>query len=163
MKYFTNKWFDENTSDDELNTIRDSYWESIKKISNKFSNQLFTLAFNTNLHDGIIFKVIIWESNSTIDLLIRIGDLQNGYEDLQIKYFNAAIDKSIEVMLKDIINDEDLEILYDEISIKGKDFAHSFLFSNHNEIAIVFSSLEITKKKVVDRSIGQKEFINKRT
>lgn len=161
MKYFTNKWFDVDTSDDELNTIRDSYWESLRKISNKFSNQIFDLAFNTNLHDGIIYKIISDRNNSTMDLFIRIGDLQSGYEDLEIKYLNISFNNLSDNILKDIIDNEDFEILYDEISLKGKDFLHCILFENHKEIELLFGSLEIFKKKVPDRIIREKSFIKK--
>jgi len=163
MKYFTNKWFDENTSDDELDAIRNSYWDSLKKTSNKFSNHLNNLAFNTNLHDGIIYRIILDKKNSKLDLFIRIGDLQDGYEDLQIKYQNFSLDKLSKNMLKDIIDKKDLEILYDELSLKNGGFLHNLLFSNHKEIKIFFSSIEISKKKFEDRSINEKSFIIRTT
>jgi hypothetical protein len=156
MKYFINKWFNENTTDYELNNIRDSYWESLKNISNKFPKQIYDLAFKINLHDGIIFKITIDKNNLALELFIRIGDLQRGYENLQLKYSDVILKDLSENELKIIFNEE-IEILYDEISLSENGFLHNLLFSDHEEIKIVFKSLEISRKKVPERIIKIKE------
>jgi hypothetical protein len=146
MKYFTSKWLnDPNMTAEESDAIVNSYWNSINDISHSFSAPVHELAFNTNLHDAIIFKMILHKAISYLEIHVVSGDLQVGYNEVCLKYYGVTIIQSMGNRLSSIFRD-DVEILYDEIALEDNLYSHSLIFSNKKELEIVFKELEVSKK-----------------
>ena len=83
-----------------------------------------------------------------------IGDLQVGYQRLDLTYRNAELTQSDLEMLVRASRTENIEILEDEwdLSVLRK-FTHRLIFSTRQEIEIAFDEINYQAFPLVDRKL----------
>lgn len=143
MKYFTKEWCLGILNEKKINSIANEYNEYIDKIYYKLPVTLKLLAKNVSLHDGIVKSVLFDKKNNILEIYGIFGDLQFGYFNLGLRYFNVdAINIS---KVHEIFLNKNIEILNDEIEILSEEkFSHRFIFQTKQEFEILFTDIEIT-------------------
>jgi hypothetical protein len=98
-----------------------------------------------NVHDG---QVQLWEyeAGERLRLVLLIGDLQRGYENLTLEYMDAdAVGSGDADLATRKLTEPGVEILYDEIDRAGDGrFEHRLLFWPNGELTIRFGSLHVS-------------------
>ncbi len=146
MKYFTEEWAYGDMSDAMVDKTCSDYLQHIENLLPFLPKSIAILARDTNLHDGLIKHCIINYSECNMNLVLRCGDLQVGYFDLNLSYLGVDFKKSNILNLRKLTKDPNTGIGYDEIDkIRTNIFIHRILFWNYKEIEIVFSSLELER------------------
>ena len=138
MKFFTRAWCEGKV--DESEDRGQMYVDHLAGIKSQFSPTLRALAFDEfPLHDGLIRQIIVSRQSKSIQLLLRCGDRQMGYFDLNVSYFKVDFKHSDVSELASVANHARTEILYDEIDLHNEsDFEHRFIFWPTGEAIIVF-------------------------
>lgn len=153
MKYFTSLWFCGANSEDQVIQIRDSYWAYIEKISEQLPFPLRILAKHINLHDAVVVQFSYNPKEKTIFLQDFGGDLQVGYFSLECTYFGVSKYWDSRGKNRDLIH---MEILSDEIELLDKEtFSQKILFSERNEIEIVFNNIAISVSTITEKEYLQ--------
>ncbi len=151
MKYFTREWHSGQLDDAEFERRVKVYWLHINEILPKLPKPCRDLATGKHkitLHDAKIRKVTYHREKKQLCLSLSCGDLQIGYFDLDITYFDVMDIEKIAARLQDISCNPRHELLYDEIDIDELGhITHSILFwpKKEGEIEIRFARLEYEK------------------
>jgi len=153
MKYFTTSWHEAQQSEEENEKVRQSYWRHIKAITPQFSPQVDELANRTNLHDGLIQRVVFNVAAETLLLELRTGDRQAGYLDLGLEYRRVVLTSQDLLALKQVVLNPMAELLYDEVDISDSGYLHRLLFWPYQEIDIGFAQLALEKKPSASRAV----------
>ena len=75
-------------------------------------------------------------------LMMRCGDNQSGYFDLELNYKNVARLGRTAKQLKAVASDPSTEALYDEVDFGEHDrWTHRILFSPYREVTVEFTQL----------------------
>jgi hypothetical protein len=140
MKYFTTDWVSGKFSVSKAERIKKQYSNYLDQIFPSLPFTLKNLSRNISLHDGIIENFCYDDSQNILTLDVFGGNLQSGYFIIILKYVQVEILK-----MNNKINSGDfLEIITNELEIIEKRmFSHKILFSNKNEIEIIFHDLTI--------------------
>lgn len=153
MKYFTQEWASGVLPDEEWQNIPLKYEQHLHSILDRLPESIKELANNTNLHDGLIRRILVNRKNKTIAIELRCGDLQCGYFDIDMEYSGVNFETADLVNLAKIARDRNTELLYDEVDIgENGNYVHRILFHPLNEISIIFSTLKTIKTSKPDRS-----------
>lgn len=151
MNFFTRAWCD--GKDDESEDRGQMYNDHLAKIKSQFSPSLHSLAFEFPLHDGLIRQVIVSKNLRALQLLLRCGDNQMGYFDLDLSYSEVDFEHFEFSELAAITNRTETEILYDEIDLHSRNsFEHRFIFWPTGEAAVVFRGVTFEMKSVPNRN-----------
>ncbi len=104
-----------------------------------------------NLHDALLRS---WRYEPGVELLLEvvIGDLQSGYEDVQLRYGGAEIDDTTAEALEGLQNGEHAQMLYDEVDvIRDGRYEHRIIAWPSGEMAIRFHDLRVQRRPRQDR------------
>jgi hypothetical protein len=152
MKYLTKAWRSGSLPDSEVDRLRNNYWEYIEKNKNSFPTGIRLLATEINLHDGQFTSVVVNQSAKTLNMSLVVGDLQVGYEDLELKYSIVDFTRLSIDALRFLANSEQTEFLYDEIENLGNgNYEHRISFWPDSELSIQFKAVEIIRQPRKDR------------
>ena len=153
MKFFTKEWLSGERDDEEPHAAYSEYQAHLNTIRDSFTTALKTL-FSYRLHDGLV-KVVkrrIPENEPFVTLVI--GDLQVGYQRLDLTYCNAELTQSDLEMLVRASRTEKIEILEDEWDLSdARKFTHRLIFSTCQEIEIAFDEISYEASPLVDRKL----------
>lgn len=146
MKYFTEAW--RGDMSDEARNVFTAYRQHLASITPELPPAVRELAFETNLHDGLIRR-IVWDGDS-LRLELRCGDLRVGYFDLDLSYEQVTLSAPEVKALSDLAQNKNASALYDEVDMEEPGaFAHRILFwrglSADQEVTIRFRGLGLTK------------------
>lgn len=142
MRYFTEEWHKGLLSDEEMDDKIDSYNQYLERIQPKLPFTLKMLTQKTNLHDGIITKVLCNIPKKELIVSGVFGDLQAGYFNMTIAYKNV---QNLDILkIKNIFGSKESQILSDEIFLMNQQsFSHNILFSSYRELEIKFTDIEL--------------------
>ncbi len=118
MKFFTREWHSGELSDEESERIVSDYWAYINTLLPNLPPPVATLARETNLHDGLIHRVLIQPEQKQLELGLRGGDLQVGYFDLDLTYSEVRMDRLDIPFLQGSAQRRQTEVLYDEVDLE---------------------------------------------
>ena len=156
MKYFTEAWHGE-TNDAASNAVFGKYRQHLAHLLPHLPPDVQTLATRTNLHDGLLHRLVADPQQASLSLTLRCGDLQVGYFDLELHYFQVLFTPSLTEDLAGLIanpSNDDLhyygrrsEALYDEVDMEEDWFVHRILFESRNsdyqELTVRFKQLHL--------------------
>jgi hypothetical protein len=129
MRFFTKEWYFGDLDIHESEEIFKKHRFYVDSIKPKLPAVLRLLAYNINLHDGIIIKVQFSKPSKTLIMEGVFGDLSIGYFKLKFKYKNVS--GVLSNQLVNVFRNQVAEILIDEINIiSDKKFSHSMIFSS---------------------------------
>lgn len=74
MMFFTREMISGEFADDEVETISKSYQQQIERILVSSPEEIAELA-QTNLHDGLIRRVVVDHGDHALSLALRCGDM----------------------------------------------------------------------------------------
>jgi len=154
MRFFTRNVVSGKMADVEVDRVYSAYKQHIGAIVDTSPEDIAELA-QTNLHDGLIRRVVVDHGTHKLLLALRCGDLQAGYIDVDIRYSGITLTPQQSQVLLHRTYDRRTEILADEIDIfsNGR-FVHRLIFWPDEELEIVFSGLNITKQRQLDRKVA---------
>ena len=152
MKYFTRAFAAGDLPDQTYEQAFVDYDEHVRRILPTLPDALRSLATSVSLHDGKFISALINERERTVRFRLRCGDLQRGYEDVELMYRGVrAIEADVE--LRPVIEDPQTEILYDEIDIGNGTFIHRLLLDPLGEVAVTFEGVVLSITPAADRNL----------
>jgi hypothetical protein len=153
LKFFTKEWLRGERDDEELYAAYSEYQAHLKTIRDSLTTVLRTL-FSYRLHDGLVKTVNRRIPENELFVTLIIGDLQVGYQRLDLTYRNAELTQSDLEMLVRASRTEKIEILEDEWDLSdSRKFIHRLIFSTHQEIEIAFDDINYQAFPLEDRNL----------
>lgn len=142
MKWFTREWASGDLSDEEWDARALLYEAHLARIQPQLVNGAARLSDGVNLHDGKIHAFEL-RADGVLRFRALIGDLEAGYEFVELDYREAEIRLDPGVNLKALrLLDPRTEILQDEVDIASDGrFAHRVLLWPEGEYEVLFSGL----------------------
>ncbi len=155
--------------DGERRAVASAYGDHVRQLKPVLPPALYALASEVSLHDGLIRAVTLDRIACSLHLVLRCGDLDRGYFDLDLKY--AAVDlentdagawRSV-ATLQDDTGSHCAELLRDEVdAIAAGLFEHRMIFwvgrdeagGPYREIAVRFGALEMVMTRRKSRNHG---------
>jgi hypothetical protein len=159
MKYFTSAWA-RGELEDESGTAFAEYKKHLAFLLPQMPPDVRILATNTNLHDGMLLKKVLDTEQDTLLLILRCGDLQVGYFDLELHYLHMPSVPPATEGLESLVanpsrkNLHRSEALYDEVDMEGDVFVHRILFytrRTYHEVTVRFTQLRLRTTPREDR------------
>lgn len=156
MKYFTEAWHSGELDDETFDAVVEDYQQHLASLLPYLPPDVQMLATDVSLHDGLLLKVVADTEQATLLLTLRCGDLQVGYFDLELHYFQAIFtQEEVERLAQSVANPSSelesnmrhrSEALYDELDIEGELFVHRILFVSlhgYHELTTQFKHLHL--------------------
>ena len=160
MRFLTPAWARGDHSDEECEAIEAAYrvHRSALLPSLPPAVRSFAEVANATIHDGRLREVVLDRSALTLALLLRCGDLQQGYFDLDIIYLGIRLQVLDVSTLAALARDSRSEALYLEIDCgDGGTWIHRWLWTRDRELDIVFTGLEYSRQARHDRGLARAE------
>jgi hypothetical protein len=158
MHYFTRRWRDGELADADFEGAITAYQQHLTRLLPALPSRLRDLVTSTiSLHDAQVQRATFTRDKSFV-LLLRAGDLQRGYLDLTLHYFEVSqLDGQPSPSV--VLNSEDAEVIQDEIDVvwANGEFEHRFLFDPEGELSVRFRSFEYSVSSVRDRAFKREE------
>ena len=153
MKFFTKEWLSGDRDDEDPYIAFTEYEAHLSKIRNSFTFDLKALT-SYRLHDGLVKVVNHRVSENKLSVTLIIGDLQVGYQRLELTYSNAECAPSDLQFLVLASRTENFEILEDEWDLSdSRKFTHRLIFSTRQEIEIAFDDINYQASPLEDRKL----------
>ena len=154
MKYFTRGWHNGDLDDRTTEDVAQEYRKEIEDLSRTMSPAVRRLAMETDLHDAIIERVVLNEASRKLTMYLVAGDLQIGYNGVQIAYEDVRIDRCDVDVLEQRANDRCTCILSQEIG-RSHDghYIHKLLFWPEGEVSVSFRDLMLTVARRENRRV----------
>lgn len=153
MRFFTPQWRNGELRDDEYENAYVDYAQRLDLIRPDLPPDLGKFIDFVSLHDAKI-RAAALDSVSTFRLMVRAGDLQSGYKDVDITYGDVDIldgNPPVAVLLN-----SDVEIIEDEFDKLSEGiFEHRLLFAPHGELRISFRQFEFSTRAAEGRRFVQ--------
>lgn len=137
MQFFTSNWMKGYSVDDAF----DAYRDHLLAIASRLPGRALEFARSVSIHDGRIQRVS-YKAGGDMVMLLRCGDFQVGYHDLELTYHDLCLVRSDLRSLAAICLDPSEELLYDEFDIEDDLVVHRILFSSLVEVRFVFATME---------------------
>lgn len=149
MRFFTR---DRELSEEGWDLAMREYHSHLAALAPSLPPAVLDLATERNLHDGLIVSGTLLLGLRTLRMVLRCGDLQVGYYDLELEYRGidmAALDID---GLAAIVRSPSHELVRDEVdAIRGTTFVHRLRFHPEGEIELRFESLCLPSSPREDR------------
>ena len=158
MKFFTRGWIYGGWE----KAVVVAYREHVARLSPHLPPDVQALT-QTNLHDGLIRRLVLDRKAATLLMELRCGDLCVGYFDLDLLYQQATLTPAdVEALSVLALNRaRGSEFLYDEVDMEENGFfCHRILAiessreSPLHEVAIIFKGLTLTRTPRENRKFG---------
>ncbi len=137
MLFFTPAWMHGDAEEDALA----AYETHLQAIGRGLPIRVLDFIRTVSLHDGRIQRVC-YGRGSPLVMLLRCGDVQAGYYDLELTYHGLSLAKSDLRCLAGICLAPAEELLYDEFDLVGDMVVHRILFSSLREVSLVFRQMD---------------------
>jgi hypothetical protein len=137
MRFFTPEWC---RGDDDLDAAA-AYVAALEQLGADLPVAARVLARSISLHDARIRRIDADARRCELALLLRAGDHERGYFDLDLHYGGFAMAAPDAARLRVVGADPTAELLYDEVDAVDGGFEHRLLFSREREVAIRFADL----------------------
>ncbi len=151
MRWFTREWVDGDVTDEEQERRISAYEAHVAHVRPSLAHGAEQLLDAVNLHDALLR---FWRYEPGVELLLEVvtGDLQVGYEDVQLRYGSAEIDSDTAQVLESLRGRKGVEMLYDEVDVTpdGR-YEHRIIAWPTGEAAIRFSDLGVQRRPRDDR------------
>jgi hypothetical protein len=161
MRFFTPEWRDGDLSDDDYEKASALYQARLMQIRSSLPSAIEQMLTDVSLHDA---QVQIAEvDGSNLRLLLRAGDLQRGYTDVDLRYDSVESLDGIP-SVSDVLN-SNAEIVEDEIDINSQGLMeHRLIFAPDGEIVIRFRKFAFLVTPVENREFERphKIFVDQR-
>jgi hypothetical protein len=146
MRFFTRDWCNGEMADEESEKVVSNYWSYFDSISEKFPYNILDFAKEISIHDGLIRRIIVDRKLTSVHLLLRCGNLQDSYFDLDISNSGVVFNLSDISAFESLSKNNESEILYDEFDIESNRlYVHRIIFHPEHEISVIFSSFSYLK------------------
>lgn len=134
MNYFTPAWHSGDL-DDASDCAFEDYQRHLAGLLPGLPPEVQTLATSINIHDGLLWAAKANPEQESLRLVLRCGDLQVGYFDLELEYkatVSAELTEALRnlsvVRLNQPLTPYPTEALYDEVDREGEFLVHRILF-----------------------------------
>lgn len=145
MRFFTREWHSGEMPDSEADAVGPAYRAHVQSVLHELPPDVRDLATKLNLHDARIARVTLDADQREVQLELRCGDQQRGYEDVTLAYQDAALSAASLRALREV-TEGGAELLYDEVDVVGKRrFSHQVLFWPYREVGLTFSAVTIAR------------------
>jgi hypothetical protein len=141
MEFFTWEWATGQLSDDEYESVPKRYAAHVAALD--LPESILALA-RTSLHDGLVERIV--EGPGVLSVVLITGDLQQGYQETTVTYTEPLAWGAAIAFLQSVSSRADTEALEHEVDRLDRRFIHRVLFSTHDEVAIVFTSVSVEQR-----------------
>jgi hypothetical protein len=101
------------------------------------------LVHDVNLHDAVLKDCTV--DDPTIMLRFVTGDLQRGYEFVDLTYSEAHVSGATVADVRRWLADPSAEVLYDEVDLEEGRFVHRYLVHPGREFDLRFCGVELRR------------------
>jgi hypothetical protein len=141
MKFFDKRYHTGKLSDLEFDDRADNYARHIKSISLRVKPSIAKL-IECSFHDALVCKVRRNVSESSLEIVAVMGDLQKGYSRTLLQFEGAKISSSAYIVLLEATQVYGKELLDVEYQLVENDvIVLSGLFSDFKEFTFSFSDV----------------------
>ena len=137
MLFFTPAWMKGDAEEEALA----AYQTHLQAIGRGLPIRVLDFIRTVSMHDGRIQRVC-YGRGSQLVMLLRCGDVQVGYYDLELTYRDVSLGKSDVRSLAAICLAPAEELLYDEFDLVDDMVVHRILFSSLREVSLVFRRMD---------------------
>lgn len=143
MEWFTREWLTGGLSDEEWQERLDSYDDHLSRLRERLADgPAALLPEATNLHDAQLSSIVHEEDSVRLRLLA--GDLQRGYEWVEIVYRGATLTPEHAVSAQ--LLGGDVEVCADELAdAQDAGLEHRLCLWPEGEVVIRFTDCVVTK------------------
>lgn len=100
MKFFSRQWCDGSLSDEEAESVPAAYRAHVDALLPSMPATVRALADGVNIHDGLLQVIVFDRGRRSLSVMMRCGDLQVGYFDLEIIYYGVRLSADDTGMLR---------------------------------------------------------------
>lgn len=150
MLFFTPQWAHGESSHDAAA----AYQRHIDSLAKKLPQPALDLHRTTSLHDARIQRVSYPRTGPMV-VLLRCGDLQVGYRDVELTYHGLSLDESDLRCIHAILATPTEELLYDEFDLAGALVVHRLLFTSLGQVTLVFRDFTYRSTAVRSRDFDR--------
>ena len=155
MRFFTRGWWS-GEREEPWDDAAEAYQLWLQAHAHELPSSVLLFARSINLHDGLIERVQWAPQQSALQWELVVGDLQQGYELVVVRYEDVDTGQLHIETLLELSRDPKTEVLYDEVDVVAPGrFAHRLLFWPDGELDILFRSLTFWRFLRDDRSRHQ--------
>jgi hypothetical protein len=156
MKFFDQDWHSGVLDDAEYESRSALYSEHVSRLFRTFPRSLYELTTSPVMHDALVRGYSLDKTSGILTLQLRGGDLQRGYEDIDISYDNAVVPEESSAVLQGVTGVRDAELISDEIDVDhaANLFVHRMVFAPFQEVEIRFANVAVLRRPVADRFTG---------
>lgn len=141
MRFLTAEWATGGLSDDEWESRWTAFQEHQRTVLPLLSAGADHLVQDVNLHDAVPKGCTV--GDPTILLRFVAGDLQRGYEFVELTYSDAHLSGATVADVRDWLTEA--EVLYDEVDLDDGRFVHRYLLGPGREFDLHFSGVELRR------------------
>ena len=146
MLFFTPAWMSGDCQEDALS----AYAARIQVIGRNLPAGVLHVIRTVSLHDARIQSVRV--SGARLVLLLRCGDVQVGYFDVELTYRDLSFAMSDLGSLPAVCAEPTEELLWDEFDLVGDMIVHRILFRSLREVSLAFRDMDYRFAPAVSRS-----------
>lgn len=143
MRFLTSEWASGGLTDAEWEDRWSAYQEHQRAMLPLLSAGADGLLRDVNLHDAVPKECEIGEP--TIVLRFVAGDLQRGYEFVEITYSDARVSGAVVGQVRDWLADPSTEVVHGEVDLDRDRFVHRYLLHPWHEFDVHFSSVTLRR------------------
>lgn len=143
MRFLTADWATGGLSEEEWETRWLDFQEHQRTVLPLLSAGAEQLVQDVNLHDAVPKNCTVDEP--TIMLQFVAGDLQRGYEFVDLTYSEARVSGATVADVRRWLTDPSAEVLYDEVDLEEGRFVHRYLVNPGREFDVRFSGVELRR------------------
>jgi hypothetical protein len=149
VRFFKHNWFDD-PKDEARVPVK--YQKYLRRISAALPKQLRRFSREVNVHDGLFRQVVLRPRQASLTIKLRCGDLQVGYQDVDIIFGGVVLPPQDRRQLRLVANRKRTEVLDDEVDIaKEGTFEYRFTCWPDGEVSIGFQGFSYRKTPVKGR------------
>lgn len=143
MRFLTSEWVSGGLTDEEWDDRWSAYQENQQAVLPLLSAGADRLLRDIHLHDAVPKECEI--GDPTIVLRFVAGDLQRGYELVELTYSDATVSGAVVGHVRDWLADSATEVVHDEVDLDGDGFVHRYLLHPWHEFDVRFSSVTLRR------------------
>jgi hypothetical protein len=137
MRFFTREWPSGLLSEELWRSVSVQYDRHFRNFLPKLPETIAQLGTTISIHDGLIQSAAVDQRTKELHLLLRCGDLQVGYYDLNLHYSGVQFGSLDLATLAAVARDSQVECLHDELDMdENSVYVHRILFTPTGEITI---------------------------
>ena len=145
MRFLSREWATGGLPDDEWEERLSSFRRRVEELRGLLGHGAEALLEDVNLHDAQPHSFQV--ADDTVALQVLAGDLQHGYEWIELRYVGAAVGSADEVLAW--IDLPGCEVLYDEVDVSGDEYVHRLLLDPVGEFTVRFQALEVHRAPAI--------------